>query len=735
MDNLQKEEWIRYYCSNDMYHLKRISYPVITKLGGVYQKDYDDFYSIAQETLLSACQYYKETIPFEKFLKTCLVKKFDTELRARNTDKRKANNGKYAISLDAPIRPEDSTVIGDMLASDFDIEKELSGEWGTYTDEKVEQYLNSLSQVQRKIVEMKMEEVPVSDIKKKLGLTNSQYEDHMQSIRQNRWIGLFNKRGYGKTRKRMEDTKVKTKAEIADAVMDMNTTDNYRMDKYSLKSLLDDKKDGEIDCHYISQRQPFQWEEKQVNKFFSRILNNQPIPEIVICEMMVGGEKISYLVEGLQRLSYAEEFKENRMPVKAKGAEFTNIKYKNYELGEDGKKILDENNRPKFVIDTFDITGKYYRDLPEFLQKRFNNFNVNVTRFFDCTPEIIDYHMRNYNNHVAMTKSQYGITNVTNETSGNIKSISEEHPFFKDQIKCTGKNRKKGILDEVVARSIVAVYFLPNWKKELMDILAIVDEHATQKQFEAFKNQLDRLNAVTDKSVQDLFNTTNAYIWFAVFDRFTRLNIPDIRFAEFMSEFKESLHSKVINGKSYDSVNTRNTKDKTTVVRKIDMIEMLMRDYFQIKEKEEAGKNGEIILIPRRLQRYVKEFAESGIIHVCGIETGDDTNRTAMDTLVFLNKNIASDKTEEDVVLYLQILEEWTLHIKGASELLCKENLPSLIGIVAHACEQEYDELGGGWLQEFAKKNPVYIENQQENYLHMKSSLDQYIRIMERKAV
>lgn len=588
MNNLQKDEWIRYYCSNDMCNLKKISYPIIIKLGGVYQKDYDDFYSIAQETLLSACRDYNDTVPFEKFFKTCLIKKFNTELRARNTDKRKANHGKYAISMDTLVDEENISAVKDMLASDFQIEKQLSWEYNDPTYEKVEKYLHSLPKIQRQLVEMKMEEMPAAEIKKKLELTNRQYEDHMQSIRQNRWIAIFNKGRNEKIHKKSEDTQMNVKVEKTDLLieaMDMNTTDNYRMDKYSLKSLLDDKKDGEIDCNYISQRQPFQWEEKQVNKFFSRILNNQPIPEIVICEMMVEGEKISYLVEGLQRLSYAEEFKENRMPVKAKGAEFTNIKYKKYELDENEKKVLDENNRPKFVIDTFNIEGRYYRDLPEFLQKRFNNFNVNVTRFFDCTPEMIDYHMRNYNNHVAMTKSQYGITNVTNKTSGNIKSISEHHPFFKDQIKCTGKNRRKGVLDEVAARSIAAIYFLSDWKKELIDILAIIDENATQEQFNNFKSQLNRLNAVMDKQVQELFNTTNAYIWFAVFDRFTRLNIPDTRFMEFMSEFIKALHGRVINGISYDMVNTRNTKDKTTVVRKINMIETLMLDYFSIDEK------------------------------------------------------------------------------------------------------------------------------------------------------
>lgn len=731
MNELQKEEWIRYYCCNNMYNLKKISYPIIVKLGGVYQKDYDDFYSIAQETLLSACNYYKKTIPFEKFFKSCLMKKFDTELRARNTDKRKANNGKYAISIDMLIGMEDSLAIGDMLASDFEIEKELPQEWNDSTDEKVETYLNSLSKIQKQIVEMKMEEVSVAEIKKKLGLTNSQYQDQMQSIRQNRWVALFNKRENEKTRKKMEETKVKEKKETTDFVMDMDTTDNYRMDKYSLNSLLEDKKDGEIDCHYISQRQPFQWEEKQVNKFFSRILNNQPIPEIVICEMMVEGEKVSYLVEGLQRLSYAEEFKENRMPVKAKGAEFTNIKYKKYELDKSGKKVLDASNRPKFVIDTFDIAGKYYRDLPEFLQKRFNNFNVNVTRFFDCTPEIIDYHMRNYNNHVAMTKSQYGITNVTNDTSRNIKFISEQHPFFKDKIKCTSKNRRKGVLDEVVARSIAAIHFLPDWKKELIDILAFVDANATEELFEHFRNQLDRLNAVMDQSVQDLFNTTNAYIWFAVFDRFTRLHIPDIRFVEFMSKFKETLHSKEINGESYDTVNTRNTKDKTTVIRKIDMIEALMLDYLH----SEPEKKIEAIQIPQEQMGYVKEFSNSEITRIFNIKTEQEIQKTAMEVLLFVMEQIDSDKTQEDVILYLSILEEWTLHIKGTCGLLCKENLPSLIGLVAYSCDMEYDDFGGGWLQEFTKKNYNYKEKQEENYYDMKRSLNQYIRRMERKAV
>ena len=218
---------------------------------------------------------------------------------------------------------------------------------------------------------MKMENIPVHEIKKSLELTENAYAQCMQSIRENKMINLFNKnRKYlnqiQKESKKMENTTVKDE----DLIMDIDTTDGYRMDKYTLESLIEDKQDGELDCEYISQRVPFVWTDEKVNKFYSRVLNNQPIPELIVCEMVipgVNGGKISYLIDGLQRLSYAEAFRENRFPVGKKGAEFTKIRYRKYEYDENGKKVLDENGRAKFTIEIFDICGKYFKDLLYFL--------------------------------------------------------------------------------------------------------------------------------------------------------------------------------------------------------------------------------------------------------------------------------------------------------------------------------------------------------------------------------
>ena len=195
---------------------------------------------------------------------------------------------------------------------------------------------------------------------------------------------------------------------------------------------------------------------------------------------------------------------------------------------------------------------------------------------------MINYHMRNYNNHTAMTKSQYGVTDISNNTTRNIKLISEMHPFFKNHIKCTNKNRKKGILDETVARTIMAMYFMSDWKKELTEVLKYIDKNATDEHFLHLRENLDRLSKVSDRSVQDLFNTTNTYIWLTVFDRFTKIDVKDDIFIRFMQAFKESLHSRIIDGKSYDTVNNRNTKDKATVLGKIEMITILMYDYLHV---------------------------------------------------------------------------------------------------------------------------------------------------------
>ena len=108
----------------------------------------------------------------------------------RNRQKRQAD--RMAVSLDAPIGEEDGGTLADMIASNIDIEKDILGsQEDIIMDEKIERYLKSLSKIQRKIIEMKMQNVEVQHIKEELGLTDSQYSSHMEEVVQYEHIRLL----------------------------------------------------------------------------------------------------------------------------------------------------------------------------------------------------------------------------------------------------------------------------------------------------------------------------------------------------------------------------------------------------------------------------------------------------------------------------------------------------------------------------------------------------------------
>lgn len=576
-----------YYENN----LKRL-YEVVDQIfyrnfGGISDKDMSEYYSVAGSVLADIVlnnKYDPSKGDFDGYLYNTVKFAVIDELKKQQRNKRCAKvdmvdeNGKIVrvtmknIYLDAPVEDSEGLTIGDTIPSDFNLDDILE-EKENCQDERVEKYLNSLSGTARKIIEMRMNDIPVSEIKKKLGLTDREYSNHMHSARMNENISLFTRQFHEyKEEYRM------------DKIIPIDVTDNYRMDKFPLGSLLDDMRDGKINKKHILQRKPFQWTERQKNKFLTRILNGQPIPEIVICEQIIKGKKKAHLIDGLQRLSYSDLFRADGIVIKSDGAEFYEVPYREYKYDADGNVLLDEEGDALFEEKIFNVIGKKFSEFPPFLKERFNKFNINVTTYFNCTDDQIAYHIRNYNNQEGMNKSQYEFTGIDMNIAGKIKDISENHPFFKDDYgKYTTKNKVKGDIDKVVVESIMAINFLNDWKKEIKDSFAFVNDHAEYIMFESFKDSLDRLCKIVDKEIKNMFTATNSPVWFAVFERFKTLGIPDKRFKDFVKYADGSLNSLEVDGKLFkDTYKSRNTRDKSIVVGKVNGLVTLMHEFLQI---------------------------------------------------------------------------------------------------------------------------------------------------------
>ena len=110
--NEYQQKLANYYSENNMQRLKYISYQIFSKFGGISNKDYDDFYSIANMVLWNDVQNFDESkgISFENILKFHLRNKFKTAMTKRNRKKRGGTNDRYGsqeVSLDAPVSSQD----------------------------------------------------------------------------------------------------------------------------------------------------------------------------------------------------------------------------------------------------------------------------------------------------------------------------------------------------------------------------------------------------------------------------------------------------------------------------------------------------------------------------------------------------------------------------------------------------------------------------------------------------
>ena len=449
------EETIEWLFANEAKEMRKICNKEMAKFGGIYEMDYHDFYSQVGWDISKAKKRYDSSKgkSFKDYIYGVIKLSVCKEMSRRNRGKRQITiekevvdeNGNVTtekeyipnVSLDAPT--EDGIDIKEKVSSDFNIENESDIDFES--DDKVELFMSSLSNTQRKILELKMMNYSIDEIKQKLNISDVEYNAAMKSIKMNENLSLFSKN--------INDCDYKEETKM-ERVMEINEADNYRMDKRSMFSLLEDKKSGDINCKYILQRKPFQWTQEERNRYICRILSNLPIPEIILCEQNIKGLMIDHLIDGLQRLSYAEAFKENRFKIGANGAERHLIKYRDFLVDENDNRILDEDGIPVYEEKICDVVGKYYKDLPDELKKRFNNFNVNVTKFFNCTDEQIADHIRDYNNHASMNNEQLGMTKISADTARNIKAIAENNTFFKNCGKYTDSNKVKGKIDRIV---------------------------------------------------------------------------------------------------------------------------------------------------------------------------------------------------------------------------------------------------------------------------------------------
>ena len=705
--------YVDFYCQNDMKELKKIVNKIIFRnFGWLSQKDLDDFYSISALVVWECEKKFDsekvETKEFKSFLVPCLYNKIKSQLTYMHRDKRvmKDKDGQpiYEISLETPIDDDESTVLQDMIESNFNIDNIF--DFNNYS-EKVEEYINSLPKSCQQIVYLIMDGYNINNIKEKLKMSESEYRKKWEVIT-----------SYDKKRILFKDdteNDVKSTIKTNDNQEDENNmennmeiissedmTESYKNTSYSIASISKQLRNSKIKDNHILQRHSGQWKTFAKSELVSDILRGKSLTQIIISEEIKNGLRMQWLIDGKQRCTTLDDYLHNGFAI-SKNVKNYLIKYQTAKLDENGNQVLNEDGFGLMEYKEFDIRGKKFDQLPEELQDVFRDRQIPVLYNMNCSKKDIADDIARFNRSRPMTKAQNGWLGLDESFAEFAEKIAKM-PFFQPDFigsSFSNSNITSGNIRRIIIEGIMTSDFINDFNKDFEKMCEFLSEEASDSNFTDFYVLIERLSNVCNESVKDIFNNKNSFLWFGLFSRFIELGLEDEKFIEFLNEFSGSLHSILVDGVSFDELDTKSTKDKTVVVKKMEHLEKLMNDYFLL-----TGNNVEV--------------KNENNVEINNVDVNENRDTQEIDPLAFIKENVSPDITEEDIANYKEDLEVLSLDVDNNTELLDKENEVSLLAMIAYSyiTDMVIDE----WFKDYFEKNNTYNRNQKENYIHMRDS-------------
>lgn len=177
------------YYADNAAKLHRIVDNILLKFGGISDKDVDDFYSLANEVFVEVMRRYDESQSFDAYLYSCLLNKIKTEMTRRNRKKRKID--RMTVSIDMLVDNDEDCTIGDMIADDFVIEKELFEKDEERYSKRMLRYLDRLSNLQKEVLRLNMDGYLPNEIREELHISEKQYADCYAAIHSYRNISVL----------------------------------------------------------------------------------------------------------------------------------------------------------------------------------------------------------------------------------------------------------------------------------------------------------------------------------------------------------------------------------------------------------------------------------------------------------------------------------------------------------------------------------------------------------------
>lgn len=443
-----------------------------------------------------------------------------------------------------------------------------------------------------------------------------------------------------------------------------------RKQTYTMTQYLENVNDGYISNDADTQRNPA-WK-PIVDGLVVTILTDDYVPVIILAEEDSGQ---IHIVDGGSRTAAFRMIRFGNHKIKS-SVENPIIPYK--------KLVKDENGKTKFEDAEFDIRNKTFEQFPKELQKKFDEYQVDTVVHEHCDKEKIAMYIKRYNEHKAMNANQKMFVYLPTFAE-KIRDISNRD-FFINNCGINDNDKDKGVLERIISETVMTMFHFDKWNKNGKKIATYLNDNASVDEFDKLDANLERLENIITNTTKTLFNSKDCFIWLTLFDKFTQFGLDDTKFEDFLNAFVGGLRNKSVNGKLFDTADeTGSTKDKSVIIDKLHILEILMKEFLHIEETE--------VITP---ESFISEMVDMPV------ETVAEEMDCYEETLDSLENNT----------------------IRDGSKLLDMANRMSLLAMVAYSYKNDVDL--DEWLEEYASNNNTYFMDQRRNYSYMVDNFKQY---------
>ena len=337
------------------------------------------------------------------------------------------------------------------------------------------------------------------------------------------------------------------------------------------------------------------------------------------------------------------------------------------------------------------------------MKKKFNGYQLETVIHENCSRNRTARYIKRYNEHSSMNTNQKAFTYI-DKFAKRIRKLMDSS-FFIDCNVCSESDFEKGAIERIIVETIMCTHHFEGWSKEARKLFQYINDNGTEKEFDLLEEHLNRLGNVITDDIKDIFNKKDSFIFLTLFERFTESGMSDIKFADFLREFKFSYRLAERNSKGllFDEIkqNSNSTKDRQVIAGKLDMLERLMND-FLYHEDEKSGFNKEKTCLKNEKSGRCR--VEKFIAETLGMDEGE---------------------VEEDMDIYNEDLDGLLENtVKLGSGLRSDENRPSLLAMVVYSYKN--DVFLDDWMKYYAAVNHTYFADQRKNFIHMKQEFEQY---------